>query len=117
MPFEFASCSLNLTTFGLRRRGRVIKLEPEVCDALAHWIKRRDRVDTKIELLDSLWPGEAVSDSVLPRCITAARRAIGGGTQAKQRAIQTLHGRGYRAVATLEGSVERPKKKDNARFC
>lgn len=107
MPFEFLSCILDLTTFELRRHGRVIKVEPKVFDVLVHLIERRDRVVTKIELLDSLWPGEAVSDSVLPRCIAAARRAI-GDTRAKQRGIQTVHGRGYRLVAALEDSVELP---------
>src|SRR5262249_41889282 len=52
---------------------------------------------SKDELLGRLWPGEHVSDSVLPRCITLARKALGDDPNA-QRMIQTVHGRGYRFV-------------------
>jgi DNA-binding winged helix-turn-helix (wHTH) protein len=57
-------------------------------------------VVTKEELLDALWPGEAVSESVLPRCIAAARRAV-GDTRGRGKIIQTLHRRGYRFVAQV----------------
>ena len=55
---------------------------------------------TKEELLDALWPGETMSESVLPRCIAAARRAL-GDNRGRGAFIQTLHRRGYRFVATV----------------
>lgn len=100
MTFSFSNCKVDLSTFELERRGRVVKIEPKVFDVLVYLIENRDRVVTKNELLDTLWPGEAVSDSVLPRCVAAARRAV-GDTRTKQRVIQTVHGRGYRFVAEL----------------
>jgi DNA-binding winged helix-turn-helix (wHTH) protein/tetratricopeptide (TPR) repeat protein len=96
----FGDCELDRELYQLRRRGRVIKLEPKVFDVLVHLVEHRDRVVTKAELLDALWPGEALSESVLPRAIAAARRAV-GDTRAKARVIETVHGRGYRFVATL----------------
>jgi DNA-binding winged helix-turn-helix (wHTH) protein/tetratricopeptide (TPR) repeat protein len=96
----FADCELDRELYQLRRRGRVVKLEPKVFDVLAHLIEHRERVVTKSELLDALWPGEALSESVLPRAIAAARRAV-GDTRAKARVIETVHGRGYRFVAKL----------------
>jgi len=100
VTFAFADCELDPELYQLRRRGRVIKLEPKVFDVLVHLLEHRDRVVTKAELLDALWPGEALSESVLPRAIAAARRAV-GDTRAKARVIETVHGRGYRFVAEI----------------
>jgi DNA-binding winged helix-turn-helix (wHTH) protein/tetratricopeptide (TPR) repeat protein len=97
----FADCEIDRELYQLRRRGRVVKLEPKVFDVLAHLALHRDRVVTKNELLDALWPGEALSESVLPRAIAAARRAV-GDTRAKARVIETVHGRGYRFVADVQ---------------
>ncbi len=104
MPLVFGDCEIDTECFELKRRGKRVKLEPKVFDVLIYLLDRRDRVVTKQELLDALWPGEAVSDSVLPRCVAAIRRAV-GDSRARQRTIETAHGRGYRFVATL---VEAP---------
>src|SRR5262245_23241712 len=98
MVHHFGDCELDRELFQLRRRGRVVKLEPKVFDVLVHLFEHRDRVVSKAELLDALWPGEALSESVLPRAIAAARRAV-GDTRSKARVIETIHGRGYRFVA------------------
>ncbi|HEU4430771.1 MAG TPA: AAA family ATPase, partial [Myxococcota bacterium] len=100
----FEDCELDLRLYQLRRRGRPVKLEPKVFDVLAHLIAHRDRVVTKLELLDALWPGETVSDSVLPRAIAAARRAV-GDDRGSARVLATVHGRGYRFVAALRAGT------------
>ena len=51
-----------------------MKIEPKVFDVVRYLIDHADRVVSKDELLGRLWPGEHVSESVLPRCITVARR-------------------------------------------
>ena len=101
MILAFGDCEIDRELYQLRRRGRVVKLEPKVFDVLAHLAEHRDRVVTKQELLDVLWPAEALSESVLPRAIAAARRAV-GDTRAKARVIETVHGRGYRFVAEVK---------------
>jgi DNA-binding winged helix-turn-helix (wHTH) protein/tetratricopeptide (TPR) repeat protein len=100
MVFAFADCELDEKLYQLRRGGRSVAIEPKVFDVLRHLLVNRDRVVSKIELLDALWPGEAVSESVLPRCIAAARRAI-GDDRTRQALIQTVHGRGYRFVGAV----------------
>ena len=100
MVLAFGNFELDEELYALRRRGRPVKLEPKVFDVLAFLLRRRARVVTKDELLDALWPGEAVSESVLPRCIAAARRAV-GDTRGRGKIIQTLHRRGYRFVAPV----------------
>ncbi len=104
MHWAFAECVLDADLYQLRRAGRVVKIEPKVFDVLRYLIEHRDRVVSKAELLEGLWPEEAVSDSVLPRCVAAARKAL-GDDRSNQRIIQTVHGRGYRFIADLGDSL------------
>jgi DNA-binding winged helix-turn-helix (wHTH) protein/tetratricopeptide (TPR) repeat protein len=103
--YRFGDFELDRALFQLRGAGRVLKIEPKVFDVLLHLIERRERVVTKDELLDALWPNESVSESVLPRCIAAVRRVLGRG------AIQTAHGRGYRFVLAV---AEDPSSTDSS---
>jgi len=100
MIHAFGTCELDLALFQLRVGGAAVKLEPKVFDVLVHLLAHRDRVVTKDELLDAVWSGESVSESVLPHAIAAARRAVGDDRSA-QGVIQTVHGRGYRFVASV----------------
>jgi DNA-binding winged helix-turn-helix (wHTH) protein len=100
--WRFGVFELDEERYEVRRRGRVVKLEPRSFDVLHHLLRHRERVVAKAELLDAFWPGLAVSDSVLPRAIAAARRAVG------PRAIQTVHGRGYRFAAKVEAQEPAP---------
>src|SRR6266403_5020504 len=102
MIYRFGDFALDPDLFQLRRSTQLVKLEPKVFDVLRYLVERRDRVVTKDELLETLWPGEFVSESVLPRCITAARKALDDDA-ARQRVIQTVHSRGYRFVAPVDG--------------
>src|SRR5215470_1394085 len=103
MLWRFGDCELDEERYQVRRRGRLVKLEPRVFDVLLHLLRHRERVVTKRELLDAFWPGLAVSESVLPRCIGAARRAVG------RRAIRTAHGRGYQFAASAEAVAPEPE--------
>jgi DNA-binding winged helix-turn-helix (wHTH) protein/tetratricopeptide (TPR) repeat protein len=89
---------LDVDAFRLSRADEEVRLEPKVFAVLALLVANRERVISKTELLDTLWPGEHVSDAVLPRCVAAARKAL-GDTRSLQAIIQTVHGRGYRFVA------------------
>ena len=112
MRLVFGDCEIDRDCFELRRRGRLAKLEPKVFDVLLYLVDRRDRVVTKQEILDALWPGESVSDSVLPRCIAAIRRAV-GDTRARQATIATAHGRGYRFIADFAEAKAAPGLSDD----
>jgi DNA-binding winged helix-turn-helix (wHTH) protein len=91
----------------LRRTGTLIKLRPKVFDVLTYLIAHRDRVITRQELLEHLWPQQFVGEATLNSCIMEARQAVGDTGQA-QRLIQTLHGRGYRFVAAVEEASDSP---------
>ncbi len=100
MVYRFADCELDEQLYQLRRNSAPVALEPKVFDVLAYLIHHRDRVVSKDELLDKLWPGQVVGENALTRCIRAARAAVGDdGT--RQEIIETQHGRGYRFVAAV----------------
>jgi class 3 adenylate cyclase/DNA-binding winged helix-turn-helix (wHTH) protein len=74
---------------------------------LAYLIGHRDRVVSKDELLEHLWPNQFIGDGTLNACLMAVRKSIGDSGQA-QRYIHTLHGRGYRFVAAVEEQDDTP---------
>jgi len=65
-------------------------------DTLLALVERRDRVVTKNELLDIVWPGLVVEENNLQVQVSALRKLLG------PRAIATIPGRGYRFSAELD---------------
>ncbi len=102
--YQFGEFVLDTQLFQLRRSGEVIPLEPKVFDVLRYLVEHHDRVATKRELLDALWPSEVVTEAVLPTNINALRRALGQQRGDKQ-PIETVHGRGYRFSMSVTRSM------------
>jgi DNA-binding winged helix-turn-helix (wHTH) protein/tetratricopeptide (TPR) repeat protein len=95
----------------LRSGATVVAMEPQVFDLLVHLIRRRERVVSRDELIESIWSGRIVSESALSTRINAVRSAIGdSGTE--QRLIKTLPRKGVRFV----GEVREEPKPTAARF-
>jgi adenylate cyclase len=69
--------------------GRPIALGSRAFDLLAALVARRDRVVSKDELMDVVWPGLVVEDNNLQVQISALRKVLGA------QAIATVAGRGY----------------------
>ena len=107
MRYLFGDYALDTRRCELRRAGTLIKLRPKVFDVLTYLIAHRDRVITRQELLEHLWPQQFVGEATLNSCIMEARQAVGDTGQA-QRLIQTLHGRGYRFVVAMEEASDSP---------
>ena len=76
--------------------GRPVALGARAFDVLLALIERRERLVTKGELLDAVWPGLVVEEANLPVQVSALRRAIG------PQAIATIPGRGYRFALALD---------------
>lgn len=104
---RFDEFELDEDLFQLRKAGVVVQLEPRAFDLLRYLITHRDRVVSKDELLDEVWSGQVVSESVLPTHVRTLRRALGDDRRT-QSLIQTVYGRGYRFVGELEGDREAP---------
>jgi predicted ATPase/DNA-binding winged helix-turn-helix (wHTH) protein len=77
--------------------GQLQQLGARAYDMLMAMVERRDRVVTKRELLELVWPGMVVEENNLPVHVSALRKLLGGG------AIATIPGRGYRFTLSPDG--------------
>ena len=84
----------------LYRDGESVRLRPKSYALLTYLSERAGELVTKERLLESLWPGTYVSESVLKVCIRELRQAL-GDAHARPRFIETAHRRGYRFVARV----------------
>ena len=99
--YRVAGVEIDLARASVTRNGEVIDLRYKTYQVLLFLLQRPNRVVSKEELLDGVWPNTAVSDDVLPHCIAELRKAF--GDQAKeQRVIKTYPKSGYGLVAPIE---------------
>jgi DNA-binding winged helix-turn-helix (wHTH) protein len=105
MRYVFDDYVLDPQRYEFWCRDERIKLRPKVFQVLTYLIEHRDRVVSKDELLEQLWPDQFIGDGSLNACLMAVRKAVGDSGQS-QHHIQTLHGRGYRFVAEVEARTE-----------
>jgi DNA-binding winged helix-turn-helix (wHTH) protein len=103
MSWQFGSFELDEGARELRLRGREIVVEPLVFDVLADLVRNRDRVVTKEELLERVWPDALVTDASLQRVVSLARSALRNGGM--EDAIKTFPRRGYRFGADITEST------------
>ena len=76
-------------------------LESKGYQVLLYLVQHQQRLVTKDELLERVWPEVYVIDTTVSRCLTLIRKAVGDSGTA-QRVIKTLHGQGYRFVAPVQ---------------
>lgn len=88
--------------FRLQRAGSPIEIEPRSFEVLVYLIEHRDGVVTKDELFGALWQQCHVTDNALSRAVARLRHALADDAR-QPRYIATVHGRGYRFCAVLEG--------------
>jgi eukaryotic-like serine/threonine-protein kinase len=89
---------LDESTLELRRGGRPLAIEPKPLEVLMLLVRQPGAVVTKDELLDQVWAGRVVSESVLTKCVAKLRDVLGDDEQA---VIKTVHGFGYRLMAPV----------------
>lgn len=94
MIWRFDPFELDLERRELRLHGRDVIVEPLVFDLLVDLVRNRDRVVSKDELLDRVWPGLIVTEGSLQRAVSLARSALRSGDLTE--AIRTFPRRGYR---------------------
>ena len=98
--FRFGEFELELDRYELRRAGKAVKSEPRILELLNYLISQRDRVVSKEDLLDTLWPDVHVSESALTTTIRDARRVLDDSPGDPQW-IKTIYGRGFRFVGDV----------------
>jgi Tol biopolymer transport system component/DNA-binding winged helix-turn-helix (wHTH) protein len=98
--YGFGDIRVDLGRMTASRGGSVVPLEPKAFDVLVYLIERRERLVTKDELLDAMWPGTFVTPNALTRVIAQIRKALGDESQ-DARCIETVAKRGYRFIAPV----------------
>ncbi len=83
----------------LRVDGVAVSVGARAFDLLLALIERRDRLVTKSELLELVWPGLVVEENNLQVQVSALRKLLG------PQVIATVPGRGYRFSAALNGEA------------
>ena len=79
---------------------QAIPLPPKIFAVLHYLVTHPDRLVSKDELLDAVWPETAVSDAVVRVAIGALRKVLGDTAQTP-RFIATVPRRGYRFLASV----------------
>lgn len=91
------------------RFSEVVDVQPKVFDLIEFLIRERNRVVSKDELFDAVWPGVIVSESSLTQSVKRARNLFReNGIEAD--AIRTVQRRGYQFNLPVEtASVSGPR--------
>jgi predicted ATPase/DNA-binding winged helix-turn-helix (wHTH) protein len=99
---RFEHFELHPAERALRVRGEAVALGSRAFDVLLVLAQRHERLVTKQELLDLVWPGLVVEEHNVATQIGNLRKLLGTD------AIATLPGYGYRLTAPRAGTSERP---------
>ena len=104
MVYVFGECTFDTQRSELYQAEQIRPLRHKVCQILTYLLVHSDRIVSKAELCEQVWPQQCISDAALESTIKAVRQAIGDSGRTQQ-LIQTIYGQGYRFRAAVE---ERP---------
>lgn len=96
--WHFSGCVLDEASLRLSVGGQVVELERKPLEVLRYLLRHAGEVVTKDEVLEAVWPGRILSDTVLAKAVSRLRDVLG---EAGAQAIKTVHGYGYRLVAEV----------------
>jgi Tol biopolymer transport system component/DNA-binding winged helix-turn-helix (wHTH) protein len=105
--YAFGSFVADTVTRRLWREGRPVPITAKTFDVLSVLLEHRDRLVTKDELLDRVWPDTAVQENNLARQVSSLRRALGQRPDEADYVL-TVPGQGYRFVANALEIPELP---------
>ncbi|HQR56108.1 MAG TPA: winged helix-turn-helix domain-containing protein [Burkholderiaceae bacterium] len=94
--FRFGRFQLDPVRRVLRVDGTPARLGARAIDVLLVLVRQRDRIVSKDQLLDLVWPGLVVEENNLQVQVSSLRKLLG------PEAIATVPGRGYQFVADLD---------------
>lgn len=81
----------------LRRGAALVKVDPLQLELLALFLRHPGDLLSRQQIIDSVWDGRAVGDSVLSVSVAKLRKAL-GRTREDRDYIESSYGRGYRFV-------------------
>lgn len=98
--YEFEGFRLDIRERILCRDGEQISLTPKAFATLACLVQNHGRLVDKSQLIEEVWDGAFVEESVVSRSIWSIRSALGDDSR-EQRIIKTVSKRGYRFIAEV----------------
>lgn len=103
MIHRFGAFELDDRLFELRRwsNRELVPIQPKAFDILSLLIQHPEGVVSRADLMAKVWPGVVVTNDSLAQAVMSARAAIGDAGD-NPTFIQTVRGRGYRFVASIE---------------
>src|SRR5262245_39656333 len=96
---QFEGFELDLGRGTLLSGGREIDLRPKSFAILRLLAENADRLLSKAEIMDAVWPDVIVTEDSLKQCISEVRDALGDD---RRRIIKTVPRRGYRFAVAVE---------------
>ncbi|WP_420965697.1 winged helix-turn-helix domain-containing protein [Bradyrhizobium sp. B120] len=109
MAFSFGLFELDEAGRVLLCARQEVALQPRVFDLLVYLAHHRDRVVSKDELLEAVWPDVTVTDNSLQRAVSSLRAALRKGGM--EGAIRNLPGKGYRLF--VDSEIRQPERIDH----
>ncbi len=107
--YAFGPFVADMVTRRLWRDGHSVPITAKTFDVLVVLLAHRDRLVTKDELLDRVWPDTAVQENNLARQVSSLRRALGQRPDEADYVL-TVPGQGYRFVANAQEIPELPRE-------
>src|SRR6476619_6374714 len=105
---RFGGFELDLTAYELRRNGRPVKLGRQPMDLLILLVERRGQLLSRSEIVDRLWGKDVFVDvdTGVNTAISKVRQVLRDSPDAPA-FVETVPGKGYRFIATVESIVPR----------
>jgi DNA-binding winged helix-turn-helix (wHTH) protein/TolB-like protein/Tfp pilus assembly protein PilF len=104
--YRFDDYTLDLGRRRLSAPGQEsVALSGRAFDVLAYLLANRDRMVSKKELLEAVWPRMVVEENTLTQAISGLRRALGDSRESP-RYVATIAGRGYQFVGEVSPLAE-----------
>lgn len=111
--YEFGTFRMDMALSRLERAGAPVPLPPKAFDLLVLLARNTDRVMTKVELMDALWPNTFVEEGNLAQHVYTLRKALGDKPDGDPY-IETVPRRGYRLAASVREVAGGPSKTPEA---
>src|SRR5215510_11385656 len=109
----FEPFGLDVGNARLWRGPEVTHLTRKAFAVLHYLVEHAQQLVTKDELLEVVWSQTHVSEAALAVCIREIRQALGDHPRTP-RFIETVHGRGYRFLATVTVADHLPETRETA---
>ena len=101
--FRFGDFELDVGAYELRRNGRPVRIERQPMDLLLLLVERRRQLVLRSEIVDRLWGKDVFVDveTGVHTAIRKVRQALRDSPDAPT-FVETVSGKGYRFIATVE---------------